>query len=69
MATVNGENIPVERADVMFRAVQVPAGQSEVVFEYRPAWLLPALLVGGGAWLLTLIAVIVLPKLRVKTGA
>ena len=33
-ATVNGEAALIYRADVMFRAVQVPAGQSTVVFEY-----------------------------------
>ncbi|MEP7290807.1 MAG: YfhO family protein [Chloroflexota bacterium] len=53
-ATVNGLPVPVERADVMFRAVRVPAGQSEVIFEYRPAWLPLAPLFGGAAWLLVL---------------
>jgi hypothetical protein len=56
VATVNGEPTPVERADVMFRAVRVPQGESEVVFEYRPAWLPLAPLVGGAAWLIVLIA-------------
>lgn len=38
-ATINGSDTPVLRANVMFRAVTIPAGQSIVVFEYRPAWL------------------------------
>jgi hypothetical protein len=38
-ATVNGENTAIYRADVMFRAVNVPEGHSTVVFEYRPWWL------------------------------
>ncbi len=37
VATINGSETPIQRADVMFRAVSVPAGTSEVVFEYRPA--------------------------------
>ena len=40
----------------MFRAVSIPAGTSEVVFAYRPLWLTPALLIGGIAWLVALIA-------------
>ncbi|MBI1255875.1 MAG: YfhO family protein [Chloroflexi bacterium] len=59
-ATVNGVDTPVERADVMFRAVKVPAGQNEVVFEYRPAWLPIAPIVGGAAWVVGLIAWVVL---------
>lgn len=38
-ATANGENTSVYRADVMFRSVSVPQGDSTVVFEYRPWWL------------------------------
>ncbi len=62
VATVNGVETPIERADVMFRAVQVPRGESEVVFEYRPAWLPLAPLVGGAAWAITLIAALALRR-------
>lgn len=58
VATVNGEPTPVERANIMFRAVRVPAGQSEVIFEYRPSWLPAAPIIGGAAWLVALLAVI-----------
>jgi hypothetical protein len=57
-ATINGEPAPLQRADVMFRAVPVPAGSSEVVIAYRPAWLPGALIVGGVAWLLVLLLLI-----------
>ena len=67
VAAVNGVPTPVERADVMFRAVRVPAGQSEVVFEYRPAWLPSALILGGAAWLVALMA-LVLFKVRDRSS-
>jgi hypothetical protein len=51
-ATVNGEPADVRRADVMFRAVFVPAGESTIVFEYRPMRLPAALIAGGIGWLM-----------------
>lgn len=36
-ATVNGRPEPIRRADLAFRAVPIPAGESEVDFIYRPA--------------------------------
>ncbi|MBE0688850.1 MAG: YfhO family protein, partial [Anaerolineae bacterium] len=50
-ASVNGEESLIYRADVMFRAVAIPAGRSDVVFEYHPDWLdwLPLM---GVPWLL-----------------
>lgn len=38
VAVVNGAPAPILRADLMFRAVEVAAGNSTVVFEYRPWW-------------------------------
>ncbi|MBE2271088.1 MAG: YfhO family protein [Anaerolinea sp.] len=35
-ATLDGASVPIYRADVMFRAVFVPAGTHEVVFTYSP---------------------------------
>jgi hypothetical protein len=36
-ATVDGEPMPVERANILFRAVSVPEGEHQVEWVYRPA--------------------------------
>jgi len=41
VAYVDGQRTPIRRADVMFRAVELPAGQHTVTFRYEPAWLWP----------------------------
>lgn len=48
--SVNGEPASLRRANVMFRAVAIPEGESQVVFEYRPTWYPAALVVGGLLW-------------------
>lgn len=54
-AAVNGEPVEVVATNVLFRGVPVPAGESEVIFSYRPtAWRtgLRLSLAGGLLWLL-----------------
>jgi len=34
VATVNGQKTPVLRANLAFKAIQVPAGKSTILFEY-----------------------------------
>ncbi|MHB1134525.1 MAG: hypothetical protein ACYC4L_19300, partial [Chloroflexota bacterium] len=48
-AYVGGQRLPVLRANWLYRAVELPAGQHEVEFRYEPAWLLPG-------WLLSVLA-------------
>ena len=50
-ASVNGQPAPVYRANVMFRAVRVPAGASRVTFSFRPGWWPWPSIIGGLAWL------------------
>jgi hypothetical protein len=49
-ATVNGDETDIYRANVLFRAVQVPAGESDVVFEFVPQTWYSALFAGGLFW-------------------
>jgi len=55
LATVDGESVPVRRADLLFRAVAVDAGRRRVIFTFRPA----SLRLGLGVSLVSLIGLIV----------
>ena len=54
-ATVDGESTPMYRTNVMFRAVQVGAGEHTVQFDYSPAWLRAGVLVSGVSLLILLL--------------
>jgi hypothetical protein len=60
VATVNGQVVTIQRANIAFRAVEVPAGESTVVFSYQPGWLWPGLLASA----IGLIAVLVMFRWR-----
>jgi len=50
-AIVDGRETPIFRANFLVRAVRVPAGRHEVVFEYRPRPLRAGLVITAAAWL------------------
>ncbi len=49
-AVVNGEATPIYRANIMFRAVAVPAGESQVAFQFEPQLWRVALWLGLAIW-------------------
>ena len=55
-ATVNGEPAPIQRANLIFRALPLPAGDSSVVFSFDPPLWRAALYIGCALWLITLLA-------------
>ena len=55
VATVDGVETPIYRANLNFRAIQVDAGLHEVRFDYQPGWLLPGALVSVVSLLLALL--------------
>jgi hypothetical protein len=54
-ASVDGELVPIHRADILFRAVAVDAGSYKVVFSFRPA----SLKIGGGVSLAGLLGLVI----------
>ena len=61
-ATVDGEPMPIYRANLLFRAVEVPAGESLVVFEFAPQHWRIALYIGIGLWFITLLVALTLVR-------
>jgi hypothetical protein len=57
-ATVNGEETRIYRANVMFRAIRVPKGSSEIVFTFQPDLWYRAIGAGAVVWLLWSIALL-----------
>jgi hypothetical protein len=63
-ATVDGEPVPVYRADLFFRAVAVRAGDHRVVFAFRPV----SLRIGAGLSLAGLAGLMVVAALALSKG-
>ncbi|MCA9331277.1 YfhO family protein, partial [Candidatus Saccharibacteria bacterium] len=56
-ATIEGEVVSIIRANSTFKAIMLPAGEHDIVFEFVPSWLW-ALAVGAISWVVSLIALI-----------
>ncbi len=54
-ATVDGKTTDIQQANLMFRAVQVPAGAHEVRFEYHFRWMWPGILVSIASLLIVVV--------------
>jgi hypothetical protein len=54
IATVDGQRASIERADVLFRAVKVPAGAHRVEFRYEPQSFAIGAVISFGAWVMLL---------------
>ncbi len=67
VATIDGQPTNIERADVMFRAVKVPAGQHRVEMRYEPQSFRIGMWVTIGAWAILIAAWAVV--LRGRTNA
>lgn len=63
-AMLDGVPVPIERADVMFRAVRVPEGSHRVEFSYHPRSFYTGLLIAGIA--IALLGVLILATVLVR---
>lgn len=55
-AWVNDELTEIKKANYLFRATYLPAGESDIRILYRPAWLIPSVIISGAGWLVCLLA-------------
>ncbi|MDQ7027363.1 MAG: YfhO family protein [Anaerolineae bacterium] len=60
LATVNGEETPIYRANVMFRALRVPSGESTVIFDFVPTLWYRSMMFGAVMWLIAIVTGIIL---------
>ncbi len=67
-ATVNGEEVPIEKVNVGFMAVPVSKGSSEIIFTYKTPLLYEGMVVSGGALALFVIYIIICIITRKKRG-
>jgi hypothetical protein len=70
-AEVDGQKVPIERADVLFRAVALASGRHHVVFSFRPTSVRIGLLISGIALALCLSTAMLLTargRLRRRTA-
>jgi uncharacterized membrane protein YfhO len=64
---VDGSPAPILRADIMFRAVELPAGTHTVEFRFEPVAVKIGLWISGVTWVVVLTALILLDARNRKT--
>jgi hypothetical protein len=69
VATLDGRPTPILRADIMFRAVELPEGIHTVEFRFEPRPVTIGLWVSGLAWASVLLTLLVLAFRNKKAGA
>ncbi|MCA9883818.1 MAG: YfhO family protein, partial [Anaerolineae bacterium] len=57
-ATIDAEAVPIIRANSMFKAIMLPPGEHDVVFEFVPSWLW-ALPFGAICWVISLLLALI----------
>jgi uncharacterized membrane protein YfhO len=57
---VDGSPVPILRADIMFRAVELPAGTHTVEFRFEPLSVNIGLWISGITWAVVLAALVTL---------
>ncbi len=58
-AALDGNPVDLYRADVMFRAVYIPAGEHTLTFDYAPAWWPALLVIGVVVWLGVIVVMVI----------
>jgi hypothetical protein len=59
VATVDGAEVPIERANILFRAVLVPAGEHVVEFRYQPRSLQVGAMVSAASILMSVVLLVI----------
>jgi hypothetical protein len=68
VATVDGAPVPIFRADVMFRAVELPPGSHVIEFRFEPRSVTVGLWVSGVTWMIVLVLLVLLGIRNKKAG-
>jgi Bacterial membrane protein YfhO len=64
-ATIDGAPAPIQRADIMFRALSLPPGQHQIEFRYDPLSVRLGLVISALAWSGLALALVLLRRRRI----
>ena len=67
-ASVNGEPALIEKANIGFMAVRVPAGSAEIRFDYRTPGLMEGLLISGAGIIIFLLYLLIAKQTDARKG-